>query len=100
FPLLATVLARQLEAQNLDPLALKEIGSVTLKKGEPGLIQLASCWRVPFKTFTAEELRDFYHLFPVSGFVRKTVGVGSVSCPAALLLRQGQLLCETLRDEG
>lgn len=33
FPLLATLLARQLEAQKLDPLALKAIGSVTLKKG-------------------------------------------------------------------
>ncbi len=30
--LLATLLARQLEAQKLDPLALKAIGSVTLKR--------------------------------------------------------------------
>lgn len=37
FPLLATLLARQLEAQKLDPLALKAIGSVTLKKGSRGL---------------------------------------------------------------
>ncbi|EAA7603927.1 cobalt-precorrin 5A hydrolase [Salmonella enterica] len=100
FPLLATLLARQLEAQKLDPLALKAIGSVTLKKGEPGLIQLASCCRVPFKTFTAEALREFEHHFPGSGFVRKTVGVGSVSGPAAWLLSQGQLLGETLREQG
>lgn len=32
FPLLAALLARQLEAQQLDPLALKAIGSITLKK--------------------------------------------------------------------
>lgn len=50
FPLLAALLARQLEAQRFDPLALKAIGSVSLKKDEEGLIQLASCWRVPFET--------------------------------------------------
>ncbi|EBQ2879041.1 cobalamin biosynthesis protein CbiG, partial [Salmonella enterica subsp. enterica serovar Infantis] len=58
------------------------------------------CCRVPFKTFTAEALREFEHHFPGSGFVRKTVGVGSVSGPAAWLLSQGQLLGETLREQG
>lgn len=100
FPLLATLLARQLEAQRLDPLALKAIGSVTLKKHEQGLIQLASCCRVPFETFTADALREHEHHFPASSFVRNTVGVGSVSGPAAWLLSHGQLLGETLREQG
>lgn len=69
FPLLATLLARQLEAQKLDPLALKRLAAS--RSREPGLIQLASCCRVPFKTFTAEALREFEHHFPGSGFVRK-----------------------------
>lgn len=100
FPLLAALLARQLEAQQFDPLALKAIGSVVLKKDEAGLIQLASCWRVPFETFTADALREHEHHFPASSFVRQTVGVGSVSGPAAWLLSQGQLLGETLREQG
>ena len=100
FPLLAALLARQLEAQRLDPLALKAIGSVTLKKHEQGLIQLASCCRVPFETFPADALREHEHHFPASSFVRKTVGVGSVSGPAAWLLSHGQLLGETLREQG
>ncbi|TGD36083.1 cobalamin biosynthesis protein CbiG, partial [Salmonella enterica subsp. enterica serovar Poona] len=37
---------------------------------------------------------------PGAGFGRKTVGVGSVSGPAAWLLSQGQLLGETLREQG
>jgi cobalt-precorrin 5A hydrolase len=100
FPLLAALLARQLEAQQLDPLALKAIGSITLKKDEQGLIQLASCCRVPFETFTADALREHEHRFPASSFVRKTVGTGSVSGPAAWLLSHGQLLGETLREQG
>ncbi|MBJ9515868.1 cobalt-precorrin 5A hydrolase [Citrobacter portucalensis] len=100
FPLLAALLARQLEAQQLDPLALKAIGSITLKKDEQGLIQLASCCRVPFETFTADALREHEHRFPASSFVRKTVGTGSVSGPAAWLLSHGKLLGETLREQG
>ncbi|MTH47417.1 cobalt-precorrin 5A hydrolase [Intestinirhabdus alba] len=100
FPLLAALLARQLAAQRYDPLALKAIGSVSLKKDEPGLVQLASCWRVPFETFTADALREHEHRFPVSPFVRKTVGTGSVSGPAAWLLSHGKLSGETLREQG
>ncbi len=46
---------------------------------------------MPFKTFTAGVAR-IRAPFPGSGFVRKTVGVGSVSGPAAWLLSRGQLL--------
>ncbi|MFT2603763.1 cobalamin biosynthesis protein, partial [Escherichia coli] len=49
--LLCTLLDRQLAAQRLDPLALKAIGSVSLKANEPGLRQLAHRCRVPFETF-------------------------------------------------
>ncbi|PIN63738.1 cobalamin biosynthesis protein CbiG, partial [Klebsiella pneumoniae] len=49
--LLSTLLDRQLAAQRLDPLALKAIGSVSLKANEPGLRQLAHRCRVPFETF-------------------------------------------------
>ena len=58
------------------------------------------CWRVPFETFPADALREHEHHFPASSFVRKTVGVGSVSGPAAWLLSHGQLLGETLREQG
>ena len=80
--LLSTLLDRQLAAQRLDPLALKAIGSVSLKANEPGLRQLAHRCRVPFETFSAEAARA---RAPLSGlvFVRETVGVGSVSGPVA-----------------
>ena len=83
-----------------DPLALKAIGSVSLKANEPGLRQLAHRCRVPFETFSAEALREHEHRFPASSFVRETVGVGSVSGPVAWLLSQGNLSGETLREQG
>ncbi|HGG0988170.1 TPA: cobalt-precorrin 5A hydrolase, partial [Klebsiella pneumoniae] len=61
--LLSTLLDRQLAAQRLDPLALKAIGSVSLKANEPGLRQLAHRCRVPFETFSAEALREHEHRF-------------------------------------
>lgn len=100
FALLSTLLAQQFAAQHLDPLALKVIGSVSLKQDEVGLIQLAADRQVPFETFTADVLREYEHHFPTSPFVRQTVGIGSVSGPAAWLLSQGQLLGETLREQG
>ncbi len=84
----------------VDPLALKAIGSVSLKANEPGLRQLAHRCRVPFETFSAEALREHEHRFPASSFVRETVGVGSVSGPVAWLLSQGNLSGETLREQG
>ncbi|AKM47675.1 cobalt-precorrin 5A hydrolase [Edwardsiella anguillarum] len=100
FPLLVALLARQLEAQRLDPLALRAIGSAALKRDEPGLIQLAARWCIPFHTFTTDALRAHEHRFPISPLVRRTVGVGSVSGPAAWLLSHGQLLGDTLREQG
>lgn len=100
FARLDALLQQHLWASRLDPLSLKAIGSIALKSDEAGLIKLASCHQVPFHTFSAEALREHEHHFPVSDFVKKTAGVGSVSGPAAWLLSQGQLIGETLREQG
>ncbi|ROP62649.1 cobalt-precorrin 5A acetaldehyde-lyase [Enterobacter sp. BIGb0383] len=100
FSLINTLLHRQLAASGLDPLALRGIGSISLKQNEPGLLELAASLRVPFQVFSAEELRPYEHHFPGSDFVRQTTGVGSVSGPAAWLMSQGQLIGETLREQG
>ncbi|HCR3982402.1 TPA: cobalt-precorrin 5A hydrolase [Kluyvera ascorbata] len=98
--LLGELLHRQLACQEVDPLALKAIGSITLKQDELGLIQLASDLDVPFNVFSVDALREHEHRFPSSRFVKQTVGVGSVSGPAAWLLSNGHLLGETLRGQG
>ena len=98
--LLGELLHRQLASQEVDPQALKAIGSIALKQDELGLIQLASDLDVPFDVFSVDALREHEHRFPSSRFVKQTVGVGSVSGPAAWLLSNGHLLGETLREQG
>lgn len=100
FTRLLALLQRQLQANDIDPLALRAIGSITLKQDEKGLIKLAQRLGVPFDVFTAEALRQHEHHFPVSEFVRHTAGVGSVSGPVAWLMSHGQLIGETLREQG
>ena len=98
--LLDALLTRRMAQQGIDPLALKAIGSISLKKDEAGLIALALGRQVPFEIFSVDALRAHEHRFPASPFVRQTVGVGSVSGPAAWLMSQGQPLGETLREQG
>lgn len=100
FERVSALLHQHLRAQGFDPLALKAIGSISLKEHEPALTQLAQCLCVPFDIFTAEALRQHEHHFPASDFVRQTTGVGSVSGPAAWLMSCGQRVGETLREQG
>ncbi|MGP3592895.1 cobalt-precorrin 5A hydrolase [Vagococcus sp. WN89Y] len=100
FARLSQLLHQQLQANGFDPLALRAIGSLTLKHDEAGLQQLAQRLNVPFTLFTPEMLRQHEHHFAASEFVRQTTGVGSVSGPAAWLMSQGQLVGETFREQG
>lgn len=98
--ILIDLLQQQLADNHFDPMALRAIGSVTLKQDEPALQQLARCWRVPFELFSSHELRRHEQRFPSSDFVRATVGVGSVSQPVAWLMSEGKLVGNTLREQG
>nr|WP_113867666.1 cobalt-precorrin 5A hydrolase [Brenneria salicis]NMN92113.1 cobalt-precorrin 5A acetaldehyde-lyase [Brenneria salicis ATCC 15712 = DSM 30166]RBP61103.1 cobalt-precorrin 5A acetaldehyde-lyase [Brenneria salicis ATCC 15712 = DSM 30166]RLM29800.1 cobalamin biosynthesis protein CbiG [Brenneria salicis ATCC 15712 = DSM 30166] len=97
---LDALLSQQLADNHFDPLALRAIGSVELKKDEPALHLLAQRWRVPFELFSIEALRRHEARFPSSDFVRQTVGIGSVSQPVAWLMSEGRLVGHTLRRQG
>ncbi|WP_244590107.1 cobalt-precorrin 5A hydrolase [Xenorhabdus innexi] len=96
----AELLDRHLSEYNLDSLALKAIGSIELKKDEPALIQLSQKHQIPFRTFSVNQLSRYEQVFPTSEFVRKTVGIGSVSQPVAWLMSEGHLVGHTLREQG
>ena len=55
---------------------------------------------MPFEIFSVAALSEHEHRFPSSLFVKQTVGVGSVSGPAAWLLSNGHLIGENLREQG
>ncbi|WP_321410201.1 cobalt-precorrin 5A hydrolase [Tolumonas auensis] len=100
FQLLLSLLQQQLAKYQLDPLALRAIGSVVIKEDEAALKHLSACCRVPFELYSVNELRQHEHLFPSSDFVRQTIGVGSVSQPVAWLMSDGHLVGDTLRQQG
>lgn len=76
--------------------------SIDNKKEEEGLV----CWsqknRVPFYTYTAEELSTVNGHFTGSDFVKETVGVDNVCERAALYacLDGGRLICNKQSEDG
>lgn len=100
FHTLSELLAHQLAENHLDPLGLRAIGSVAIKRDEPCLNQLARELCIPFNIFSVDELSRHEQRFPASEFVRLTVGVGSVSQPAAWLMSNGNLVGTTLKQQG
>ncbi|MEC5342023.1 cobalt-precorrin 5A hydrolase [Brenneria populi] len=99
-PTLESLLSQQLAENHFDALALRAIGSIDIKRDEPALLQLAQRRRVPFELFGVDELRPHARRFPASEFVRRTVGVGSVSQPVAWLMSGGNPVGHTLRRQG
>lgn len=93
-------LCQHLAQYQIDLRAIKAIGSVVIKQNEVGLIALAKQLAVPFQIFSIEALQAYEHLFPMSDFVRKTIGIGSVSQPSAWIMSQGNLVGETVKQEG
>lgn len=65
------------------------IASIDRKKEEEGLVALTQEQRIPFLTYSAEELEKVQGDFEESAFVKETVGVSNV-CERAALLAAGE----------
>ena len=84
-------------------ISLKEIrcvASIDLKKDEPGLIALCKKYRLPFRTFLAEELSKVPGKFTESSFVKERTGVDSVCERAAVLASGGHLIRRKIAENG
>nr|UWI49944.1 cobalt-precorrin 5A hydrolase [Clostridioides difficile] len=88
------------EEQNIDIKAVKTIGSIALKKDEKAIIDLAKKLKVPFETFSIDEISKVDDMFDKSDFVKKNVGVYSVAEPVAYLLSKGNLIVEKHKYKG
>ena len=89
-------------AENHVPLrAVRCIASVDIKRGEPCLLALAEKYRIPFLTYSAEELNALAGEFSGSEFVKGVTGVDCVSERAALLASDGgELIRRKTAGEG
>lgn len=78
-----------LEGLNIHPLSIKHIATVDVKENEPGLVGAVKTLGVPLVVVNRERIAAVENEFNRSEFVEKTIGVGSVCEPVAMLSCNG-----------
>ncbi len=79
---------------NKSMLSIKCIASISIKANEQGILDYCSEKNIPFKTFSAEEIKTVEHQFSSSDFVKSVTGVGCVAEACAIMTgNQPKLVC-------
>lgn len=91
---------RNLAAHGVPLEALRCMASIDLKRDEPGLIAFADANRLPFYTYSADELNAVPGTFSGSAFVKETTGVDCISERAAVCASQGELVIKKIAEDG
>ncbi len=81
-----------LSNNNISHFAIRNLNSIDLKKDEKGLIRTAEIFKVPFITYTKDELNTAEGEFTKSDFVKNVAGVDTVCERAALMGNSKQLI--------
>lgn len=79
--------------------SIQSIGTVEIKREEKGIIEASNHFNCPLKTFTIGEIKKIEDRFSKSQFVKDTIGVYSVSGPAAFL-QGGKIISEKSKHNG
>ena len=79
--------------------AVKQVGTIDLKKDEQGLLAFCASLGLPLTTYTAEELKAAQGDFTPSEFVRSVTGVDNV-CERAAVLSGGRLTVPKQAKDG
>lgn len=86
---LITWIQKNLKAMGITMEQIYAVASIDRKKEEEGLLALTRKERIPFLTYSSEELQKVKGNFQESEFVKETVGVSNV-CERAALLACGE----------
>lgn len=91
-----------LAVQNLAIESVKQIASIDVKKEEQAICELAQKWKIPFLTYTAEELNAVEGEFESSEFVKQTVGTDNVCQRSAMAAagEEGMVVLKKQSKEG
>lgn len=90
-----------LDRLDIDVKAVYSIASIDLKKEEEGIIEFAKKLKIPFITYSKDELKTVDYLFTGSEFVRQITGVGAVCQSAGCLASdKGICLIKKVKKEG
>lgn len=82
---LEQVICEACDQASVSSLALEQVASIDLKAEEEGILLYCGERKLPFVTYTAEELKGAEGSFSESEFVEKVTGVGNVCERAAIL---------------
>ncbi len=95
----AQFLEEVLDEYHLEKRAIKDFGSVELKKEEQAFLTLVSSLKIKPNFFTIEELNQVNGEFESSDFVRKTIGTDNV-CERSAVNLGGRLIVKKQAKEG
>lgn len=70
---------------NISHFAIKSLNSIDLKKDEEGIVKVSEILKVPFDTYTKEQLNNIEGQFSKSNFVESIAGVDCVCERAAII---------------
>lgn len=81
---------------------VRAVASIDRKKDEKGILRFANANRLPFVTFSAEQLEQVRGWFEESDFVKNNVGVGNVCERAAMAEAgaEGRLILHKTAENG
>lgn len=81
-------LEQELKQHGFQKQQVNKIVSIDRKQQEKGLIELSGKWKIPFLTYSSEQLNAVEGAFSESDFVKRTVGTSNV-CERAAYLGSG-----------
>lgn len=90
---------RVLAESKLRPEAVRQVATIDVKRGEPGLLELCRRRGWPIEYLSAARLNAVPGTFSESDFVREAVGVGNV-CERAALADGGRLVAPKRAEGG
>lgn len=79
---------------------LEAVSSIDLKKDEAALFAFSKKYKIPFFTYSAEELSEVQEVSAGSGFVEKVTGIDNVCERAALFHCKGGRLVQEKTIQG
>ena len=77
-----------LQTNHISMRSVEQAASIDLKAEEPAIIRFCEKYRLPFQTFSAEELKEAKGEFTPSDFVQHVTGVDNV-CERSAVLGSG-----------
>lgn len=89
---IAAALENCLYEEDIRPEALYLAASIDLKRQEEGILACCRQRKIPFVTYSAEELRRIPGIYTDSGFVEQTTGVANVCERSAVAAAGGELI--------